>query len=78
LPNGSGKIHRSERVFGLHVQPSPGLVTDGETLEHAREMARDAIRAYLDSLKKDGLPIPTDKKLALNPVKEELRVPVPG
>jgi hypothetical protein len=41
-------------------------------------MARDAIRAYLDSLKKDGLPIPTDKKLALNPVKEELRVPVPG
>ena len=28
----------------------PGLVTEGETLEHAREMARDAIRAYLDSL----------------------------
>ena len=56
----------------------PGLVTEGETLEEAREMARDAIRAYLESLKKDGLPIPGDKKLALDPVKEELRVPVPA
>jgi len=55
----------------------PGLVTEGETLEEARQMARDAIRAYLESLKKDGMPIPTDKKLALDPVKEELRVPIP-
>jgi len=56
----------------------PGLVTEGETLEEAREMARDAIRAHLESLKKDALPIPGDKKLALDPVKEELRVPVPA
>ena len=55
----------------------PGLVTEGETLEEARQMARDAIRAYLESLKKDGMPIPTDKKLALDPVTEELRVPLP-
>jgi antitoxin HicB len=60
----------------------PGLVTEGETLEEARQMARDAIRAYLESLKKDGMPIPTDKKLALDPVeldpvREELRVPIP-
>lgn len=54
----------------------PGLVTEGETLDEAREMARDAIRAYVESLKKDGLPIPVDKKLVLDPVKEELRVPV--
>jgi len=54
----------------------PGLVAEGETLDEAREMARDAIRAYVDSLKKDGLPIPVDKKLVLDPVKEELRVPV--
>jgi predicted RNase H-like HicB family nuclease len=33
----------------------PGLVTEGDTLEEAREMARDAIRAYLESLRKDGL-----------------------
>ena len=48
----------------------PGLVTEGDTLEEARAMAGDAIRAYLESLRKDGLPVPGDKKLRLDPVKE--------
>lgn len=52
----------------------PGLVTEGDTLEEAREMAKDAIRAYLESLRKDGLPIPCDKTISLEPVKETLRV----
>jgi len=30
----------------------PGLVTEGDTLEEARKMARDAIRGYLESLQK--------------------------
>jgi antitoxin HicB len=55
----------------------PGLVTEGETLEEARAMAEDAIRGYIESLQKDGLPIPPDKKLALDPVKEEIRVAIP-
>ena len=38
----------------------PGLVTEGDTLDEARAMARDAIRAYLESLHKDHLPIPAD------------------
>lgn len=54
----------------------PGLVTEGNTLEEAREMAKDAIRAYIESLRKDGLPIPPNKEIKLNPVKEEVRVPV--
>jgi antitoxin HicB len=36
----------------------PGLVTEGETLEEAREMVKDAIRGYLESLAMDGLPAP--------------------
>jgi predicted RNase H-like HicB family nuclease len=52
----------------------PGLVTEGDTLAEARTMAEDAIRAYLASLRKDGLPIPHDKKLVLDPVKEQVRV----
>jgi antitoxin HicB len=52
----------------------PGLVTEGDTLEEARTMAQDAIRGYIESLRKDGLPIPRDRKLTLDPVKEELRV----
>ena len=39
-------------------------------------MAEDAIRGYLESLHKDGLPIPADKKLALDPIKEEIKVAV--
>jgi predicted RNase H-like HicB family nuclease len=50
----------------------PGLVTEGETLEEAREMAKDAIRAYLESLRKDGLPLPPDKEIKLEPVKEDV------
>ena len=36
----------------------PGLVTEGDTLDEARQMAQEAIRGYIESLKKDGLPIP--------------------
>lgn len=52
----------------------PGLVTQGDTLKEAREMARDAIRCYLESMQKDDLPIPSDKTLRQNPVKEKVRV----
>jgi antitoxin HicB len=52
----------------------PGLVTEGDTLEEARTRAADAIRGYLESLQKDGQPIPTDTKLPGEPVKEEIRV----
>ena len=49
----------------------PGLVTGGDTLEEARAMAADAIRGYIESLQKDGEPIPTD-----NPIVEEVAVEV--
>jgi len=39
----------------------PGLVTEGDTLEEARQMAEDALRGYLESLREDGLSIPPDK-----------------
>jgi predicted RNase H-like HicB family nuclease len=37
-------------------------------------MAVDAIRAYLESHRKDGQPIPADKKLSADPVKEEITI----
>jgi antitoxin HicB len=52
----------------------PGLVTEGDTLDEARAMAADAVRGYLTSLRKDGLPIPPDKKLAADPVKEGISI----
>ena len=52
----------------------PGLITEGDTLAEARVMAADAIRTYLDSLRKDGQAIPADKKLSADPVKEEITI----
>ncbi len=52
----------------------PGLVTEGDTLDEAREMAKDAIRAYLESLQKDGQSIPQDTPIREEPVKEKVSV----
>jgi predicted RNase H-like HicB family nuclease len=35
----------------------PGLATQGETMDEARAMAADCLRAYLESLRKDGEPL---------------------
>jgi antitoxin HicB len=56
----------------------PGLVTEGDTLAEARKMARDAIRAYLESLRKDGQAIPSDPKFVADPVKEKIVVAIPA
>jgi antitoxin HicB len=61
-----------EGGFVVTCPALPGLVTEGDTLEQARAMAQDAIRGYIESLRKDHLPIPSDKT-----VKEEIRVLVP-
>jgi predicted RNase H-like HicB family nuclease len=38
----------------------PGVVTEGDTLEEAQAMAADALRGYLESLAKDGIPAPIE------------------
>jgi antitoxin HicB len=38
----------------------PGLVTEGDTLQEARANAAEAIRGYLETLAKDGVPIPPE------------------
>jgi len=55
----------------------PGLVTEGDTLEEARDMAADAIRGYLESLAQDGLPIPPEDPPPLgNIIKETVAVAI--
>lgn len=48
----------------------PGLVTHGETLEQAREMAKDAIEGYLAVLRDQGEDIPEGEP----PILEEITV----
>ena len=53
-------IYQYEAIFDRNgagytvVVPNlPGLVTEGDNLKEAREMAKDAIRCYLEALLKD-------------------------
>ena len=49
-----------EGEYLVSVPALPGCYTEGRTLEEAREMATDAIRAYCASLLKHGEPIPVE------------------
>ena len=49
-----------------------GLATQGETLDEARAMAADCLRAYLESLRKDGKPLPYEAPEG--PITERLTV----
>lgn len=44
-PNGEG--------YTVTVPKLPGLVTEGSSIKEAKEMAKDAIRCYLEALLKD-------------------------
>ena len=61
-----------EGGFTVVVPALPGCVTEGETIEEARRMATDAIRAYLESLVADGEEIPPD--VAELPHHERLKI----
>jgi predicted RNase H-like HicB family nuclease len=51
-----------------------GAITQGETLEEARAMAKEALAALVESYLKDAEPVPEDIKLSLEPVKEEISI----
>jgi len=50
--------------YTVTVPALPGLVTQGKDLEDAREMAKDAIRCYIEGLKKAKEKIPVEKETA--------------
>jgi predicted RNase H-like HicB family nuclease len=50
--------------YTVTVPVLPGLVTEGKNLEEAREMGRDAIRCYIQALKKAKEPVPVERETA--------------
>ena len=51
-----------EGGYVVHVPSLPGCVTEGDTLEQATEMVKDAISGYLYVLKKHGEEIPQESE----------------
>lgn len=45
--------------FSVFVPELPSVATQGETIEEAREMAKEAVETYLEVMHKDGLTTPT-------------------
>lgn len=50
-----------EGGYVVYVPSLPGCVTEGDTLEEAMEMVKDAISGYIASLRKHGESIPEEK-----------------
>ena len=49
-----------EGGYTVRVPALPGLTTEGDTLDEALEMARDAIRLHIEDLLAEGEPIPEE------------------
>ena len=52
-------VERGESSWGAHVPDLPGCVAVGETREEVLQIIREAIELHIDSLKQDGLPVPS-------------------
>ncbi|MHB8523052.1 MAG: type II toxin-antitoxin system HicB family antitoxin [Limisphaerales bacterium] len=65
-----------EGGFNVFVPALSGCYTQGKTYEEAVEMARDAIRCYLEVLVKRGEPIP-EEPFPKHAILSEVQVRVP-
>ena len=52
----------TDRGWLAHVPALNGITTEGETLEQAKAMVREAIVGYIECLRQDNLPIPTESE----------------
>jgi antitoxin HicB len=62
-----------EGGYNVIVPALPEICTFGETLDEAREMAVDAIRCVLESMRNDNESIPSD----IEPAHEKLAITLP-
>lgn len=51
-----------EGGYTVTVPALPGCVTQGETIEEAIAMAKDAIRLYIETLVENGEPVPEERE----------------
>jgi len=51
-----------EGGFTVNVPALPGCVTFGESIDHAMEMAKEAIELYVETLQAEGDTVPDDSQ----------------
>ena len=51
-------VERGESSWGAHVPDLPGCVAAGVTRDEVVDLIREAIALHIDSLKRDGIPVP--------------------
>ena len=56
-------VPEEEGGYSVSVPALPGLHTQGETVEEALDMAKDAIEGYLEVLKDEGRPLPEPPRI---------------
>ena len=72
MKNHKGKVYEYTAFFEANehggytvtVPALPGLATEGRNLDDARRMAEDAIRCYIEGLKKSKEPVPIEGETA--------------
>ena len=52
-----------EGGYTVLIPSLPGCITYGKTVEEAIEMAKDAIKGYVESLIEDGVEVPVEEEL---------------
>jgi antitoxin HicB len=57
-----------EGGYTVTVPALPGCITYGKNLEEAREMATDAIKGYIKSMRKHREPVQTDEESFISSV----------
>lgn len=67
----------TEGGYTVTVPMLPGVITEGDTLEEARERVTEAIRGYLKVLQKHRQSIPREERVQLGrPITERVAVTV--
>ena len=52
-------VEQGETSFGAHVRDLPGCIAVAETRDEVLKLIEEAIEFHIESLREDGLPIPT-------------------
>lgn len=64
-----------EGGYVVTIPALPGCITQGDTFEEAKAMAKDAIEGYIAVLKEDKEPIPVESE---EHIETTILVPVPA